>query len=76
MTEVIIKFTDDTRIGLYITLCGFNGDIDIIQGNLNVDGKSLLGIYTLLTNSSIKVVLHSEDTTEIEKFKRSLKCYM
>lgn len=76
MTEIYIKFTEEIRVGLYITLCGFiNSEIDIVQGNLCIDGKSLLGIYTLLTGSYIKVILYSEDAEEIKKFKRNLECY-
>lgn len=48
-------------------------DIDLVQGRYTVDAKSIMGIFSLDLLSPIKLVAHSENTSElferIESFK-------
>jgi hypothetical protein len=48
-------------------------EVDLIQGRYTIDGKSIMGIFSLDLLSPITVVAHSDDTadffTKLEKFK-------
>ena len=54
-------------------LVGFDGDVDLESGRYKVDGKSILGIFSLDLLSPIKLVAYSTDASElfdkIERFK-------
>ena len=54
-------------------LVGFDGDVDLESGRYKVDGKSILGIFSLDLLSPITLVAHTENAeaffTKIDKFK-------
>ena len=54
-------------------LVGFEGDVDLESGRYKVDGKSILGIFSLDLTKDISVEAHTEDATE---FLGELKPYI
>ena len=42
-------------------LIGFRGDVDLESGRYKVDGKSILGIFSLDLRQPIKLTYESED---------------
>lgn len=42
-------------------LVGFNGDVDLESGRYKVDGKSILGIFSLDLRHPIKLTYNSEE---------------
>ena len=43
------------------------GDIDLASGRYVVDGKSIMGIFSLDLSQPIQMTVHSEDTAALEK---------
>lgn len=53
------------------TLIAYDGDVDLESGRYKVDGKSLLGIFSLDLRQPIKLTFHDESKAEelFEKLK-------
>ena len=53
-------------------VAAFDGEVDISSGRYVVDGKSIMGIFSLDLLSPIKLTIHSDNAdellTKIEKF--------
>lgn len=45
----------------------FEGDIDLASGRYVVDGKSIMGIFSLDLSQPIQMTVHSDDTAQLEK---------
>ena len=43
------------------TLLAFNGEVDMTSGRYTVDGRSILGIFSLDLSKPIELVIHAED---------------
>lgn len=52
-------------------IASFDGDVDLSSGRYVVDGKSIMGIFSLDLLSPIKLTAHSENTDALfEKIAR------
>ena len=61
LAEDIKKFVNEART--------FTSDINVRSGNYVVDGKSILGLFSINTSKNpIEIELVSSDLEEIEKF--------
>ena len=60
LAEDIKKFVNEART--------FTSDINVRIGNYVVDGKSILGLFSINTSNPIEIELVSSDLEEIEKF--------
>lgn len=60
LAEDIKKFVNEART--------FISDINVRSGNYVVDGKSILGLFSINTSNPIEIELVSSDLEEIEKF--------
>ena len=60
LAEDIKKFVNEART--------FTSDINVRSGNYVVDGKSILGLFSINTSNPIEIELISSDLEEIEKF--------
>ncbi|MBQ9415935.1 MAG: HPr family phosphocarrier protein [Clostridia bacterium] len=49
---------------LVTILINFNGDVDLISGRYVVDGKSLLGIFSLDLSKPIEIRVHNDAVAE------------
>lgn len=47
----------------------FDCDVDLKHGRYIVDGKSLMGLYTLSLDKMVEVVIHSDDDSLLDKLK-------
>lgn len=52
----------------------FDSDIDLVQGRYTVDGKSIMGIFSLNLSEPIKVIIH-EENDELDSIIEKLKTY-
>ena len=52
----------------------FDSDIDLVQGRYTVDGKSIMGIFSLNLSEPIKVIIH-EENGELDSVIEKLKAY-
>ena len=55
-------------------LVGFEGDVDLESGKYKVDGKSILGIFSLDLRQPIKVTYNNE--TNADKLYNQLKDFI
>ena len=60
LAEDIKKFVNEART--------FTSDINVRSGNYVVDGKSILGLFSINTSNPIEIELVSSNLEEIEKF--------
>ena len=60
LAEDIKKFVNEART--------FTSDINVRSGNYVVDGKSILGLFSINTSNPIEIELVSSDLEEIQKF--------
>lgn len=52
----------------------FDSDIDLVQGRYTVDGKSIMGIFSLNLSEPIKVIIH-EENGELNSITEKLKAF-
>lgn len=58
--------------GLNSVLRRMDGDFDLIQGKMTIDGKSFLGILSLDLSKPIKLLIHDDQETDEEKLREYL----
>lgn len=67
-TKKIRKFIQTTR--------KFMSDINVISNKYVINGKSILGLYSLDLSKNILVQIESEDENEILKFNEVMKEFL
>ena len=69
MKSIYIKLTTiDDVYSLVKALLAFDGDVDLVSGRYIVDGRSLLGIFSLDLTKPVKLIFHDENKAD-ELFK-------
>lgn len=58
--EKVKKFTDITN--------KFNCEVDVLQGKYIVDGRSIMGVFSLDLTKTAIVEIESDDEKEIDRF--------
>lgn len=48
------------------TVMTFDFDIDIVSGRYAVDAKSIMGIFSLDLTKELRLIVHTEETAELE----------
>ena len=65
MKSIYIKLTTVEDVyALVKTLVAFDGEVDLESGRYTVDGRSLLGIFSLDLTKPVKLVFHDETKAE------------
>ena len=65
MKSIHIKLAQiDDVYALVNTLVAYDGDVDLESGRYKVDGKSLLGIFSLNLREPIKLTFHDESRAD------------
>lgn len=54
----------------------FNSDVDIIRDRYIIDGKSILGIYTIDLTKPVTVKINSNDKAEIVRFNEKMEQFL
>lgn len=54
----------------------FNSDVDIIRDRYIIDGKSILGIYTIDLTKPVTVKINSNDKAEIIRFNEKMEQFL
>lgn len=61
MKSIYIKLTTvDDVYTLVKSLLAFDGDVDLVSGRYIVDGRSLLGIFSLDLTKPVELIFHDE----------------
>ncbi|MCQ2430479.1 MAG: HPr family phosphocarrier protein [Clostridia bacterium] len=65
MKSVYIKLNEINDVySLVNTLVAYDGDVDLESGRYVVDGKSLLGIFSLDLRKPVKMTFHDDDKAD------------
>ena len=72
MKETSIRLSTIADVRDFVNIvAAFDGDIDLISGRYVVDGKSIMGIFSLDLLSPIKLTAHADDPSALfEKLDR------
>lgn len=54
----------------------YEEDIDIIKGRYVIDAKSILGIFSLDISKPVKIKIHSDDLSILDKFYQDIKDFV
>ena len=54
----------------------FVNDFDLVSGRYVIDGKSIMGIFSLDLTKNIDLIVHYEDETEITKIVDALSSFI
>lgn len=66
MTTVMIKLQNIDQIKTLVQAVTVSPyDIDIVSGRYVVDGKSILGIFSLDIEKPLELIIHGDDCAEI-----------
>lgn len=65
MKSVYIKLNEINDVYTLVnTLVGYDGDVDLVSGRYMVDGKSLLGIFSLDLRQPVQMIIHDENKVD------------
>ena len=72
ITNVKIRLVTIADLYNFVAIAGkYDFDIELKSGRYTVDGKSIMGIYSLDLQSPIEMIIHSDDCPELmEKLSR------
>lgn len=71
MVELIIKLNMINDIKEFLNETRkIEADIDLYKGKHIVDAKSIVGVFTLDLSEPVKLVIHSNDESLLEPFKK------
>ena len=71
MQELMVKLNMVDDVKLFIEeVTNIDADVDLQKNRYVVDAKSIMGVFTLDLSEPVKVVIHSDDESLIEPFKR------
>lgn len=73
MREVTVKLDLNTIKDFNKKACDVTGDIDVVSGRYIVDGKSLLGLYSLDLSKNITVKINNVDEAETDRFIKEIE---
>lgn len=72
--EVTINLSSINKVKQFVHITEeFQSDIDVILGKYTVDGKSIMGLFSLNLLEPLFVRIDSEDENEIESFNRVME---
>ena len=65
MKSVYIKLNEINDVYTLVnTLVAYDGEVDLESGRYKVDGKSLLGIFSLDLRKPVKLTFHKEENAD------------
>lgn len=68
--------TIDGAKQLNVIALSYEEDIDIIKGRYVIDAKSILGIFSLDISKPVKIKIHSDDLSVLDKFYQDIKDFV
>lgn len=76
MTKVTVNLNEMGKVNRFVNVVAtFESDIDVVRGRYVIDGRSIMGLFSLDLSKPIDVILHSEDEKEISRFIEAMKKY-
>lgn len=76
MNKTKIKLESPEQVTDFINLCAkYNNDINLYDGSVVVDAKSIIGVFGIQTGKEIEVEMLGVDKEEITDFYSRIKEY-
>lgn len=76
MNNTKIKLDSPEQVTDFINLCSkYNNDINLYDGSVVIDGKSIIGVFGIQAGKEIEVEMLGADWEEIKDFYGNLKEY-
>lgn len=76
MNKTKIKLESPEQVADFINLCAkYNNDINLYDGSVVVDAKSIIGVFGIQTGKEIEVEMLGVDKEEITDFYSRIKEY-
>ena len=72
-TTILLKSIDDVKTFVNLTV-RFPYDIDLSSNRYVVDGKSIMGIFSLDLSKPIQVTIHAEDCDDLLNELKPCEC--
>ena len=72
-TTIMLKSIDDVKAFVNLTV-RFSYDIDLSSNRYVVDGKSIMGIFSLDLSKPIQVTIHSDDCDDLLNELKPFEC--
>lgn len=71
MEKIIINLNSVDKVKAFVnTVINYDGDVDLISGRYVVDGKSIMGIFSLDLSKPLEVQFHEGSTPVEEEVKK------
>jgi len=71
MEKIIINLNSVDKVKAFVnTVINYDGDVDLISGRYVVDGKSIMGIFSLDLSKPLEVQFHEGGTPVEEEVKK------
>ena len=65
----VIKLNSIEKVKDFVNqVSTFDCDVDIIYGRYVIDGKSIMGIFSLDLTNPVTVMIHTDDYEELKRF--------
>ena len=65
----VIKLNTIDKVKDFVSrVSTFDCDVDILYGRYIIDGKSIMGIFSLDLTSPVTVLIHTDDYDELKRF--------
>lgn len=76
MNRIKIKLNSPEQVTEFINLCSkYNNDINLYDGSVVVDAKSVIGVFRIQAGKEIEVEMLGADKEEIASFIEKIKTY-
>ena len=77
MKDLYIKLNTISDVRDFVNAVNsINGDIDLTSGRYTVDGKSIMGIFSIDLTRTLCLKIHSDNADECEEIKDMIKRFI
>ncbi|WP_320973178.1 HPr family phosphocarrier protein [Enterocloster bolteae] len=76
MNRIKIKLESPEQVTGFINLCSkYNNDINLYDGSMVIDAKSVIGVFGIQMGKEIEVEMLGADKDEIKEFVNNVRKY-
>ena len=77
MKTVKISLNSIDKVKSFVNdITKFDYDFDLVSGRYVIDAKSILGIFSLDISKPVKIKIHSDDLSVLDKFYQDIKDFV
>ena len=77
MKEIVVNINNIEKVKRFVSdALSFKSDIDILDGRYIIDGKSIMGVFSLDLSKKLVARINSDNKEEIDRFYEVMKEYI